>query len=440
MASIKKSLVEKRWAYVAIFLGFLVGFLSAYLCIIWHLIIFGFNIMYIISPLIAGVVETVIARRKYGKSTGAISALLTFLLINIYGWFLPGTFVDPTKEPASLSFITIIAIILTLQAAFPTLINYILIVIGLGIVKKFIGFLVYIPSLFIRKPPKAIIKEKIVAEPSVFESFLEELSTPISSVSPIEGKKIKKYVGLVAGEAVAKEKEVEGRVSKLTKIIEPTLLDDMHLGEARKIAISRMLEEAKSIGANDVIEVVINYVSMGGLQGSALIVTATGTAVIVQDENSAPSKDISGKGPVSISNEEINNLKATENVLDSNEKILGTTEKKNVSNINKNVSGVERRRVSKQIIGKEVIDNSATIIGKVKDIEINLDNNEIEEVILEKEGLSESLSLSKEEIIIPYDAVEQIGDKVLIKKSSLDEIIDSDYYSYLERKIRDINI
>lgn len=440
MASIKKSLEEKRWAYVAIFLGFLVGFLSAYLCIIWHLVIFGFNIMYIISPLIAGVVETVIARRKYGKSTGAISALLTFLLINIYGWFLPGTFVDPTKEPASLSFITIIAIILTLQAAFPTLINYILIVIGLGIVKKFIGFLVYIPSLFLRKPPKAIIKEKIVAEPSVFESFLEELSTPISSVSPIEGKKIKKYVGLVAGEAVAKEKEVEGRVSKLTKIIEPTLLDDMHLGEARKIAISRMLEEAKSIGANDVIEVVINYVSMGGLQGSALIVTATGTAVIVQDENSAPSKDISGKGPVSISNEEINNLKATENVLDSNEKILGTTEKKNVSNINKNVSGVERRRVSKQIIGKEVIDNSATIIGKVKDIEINLDNNEIEEVILEKEGLSESLSLSKEEIIIPYDAVEQIGDKVLIKKSSLDEIIDSDYYSYLERKIRDINI
>ncbi|HML04185.1 MAG TPA: hypothetical protein VK426_00280, partial [Methanobacterium sp.] len=123
VTSPKKSLVEKRWAYVAVFSGILVGFLSAYLCIIWHLVIFGFNIMYIISPLMAGVVETVIARRKYGKSTGAISALFTFLLINIYGWFLPGTFVDPTKEPASLSLITIIAIVLTLQAAFPTLIN-----------------------------------------------------------------------------------------------------------------------------------------------------------------------------------------------------------------------------------------------------------------------------------------------------------------------------
>ena len=126
MASVKETLIVKGLAFVAIFSGILVVFLSAYLCIIWHLVIFGFNIMYIISPLMAGVVETVIARRKYGKSTGAISALFTFLLINIYGWFLPGTFIDPTKEPASLSFITIIAIILTLQAAFPILMNYIL--------------------------------------------------------------------------------------------------------------------------------------------------------------------------------------------------------------------------------------------------------------------------------------------------------------------------
>ena len=46
--------------------------------------------MYIVSPLLAGVVESYIAIKKYGKSTGAISALLTFLLINLYGWVLPG--------------------------------------------------------------------------------------------------------------------------------------------------------------------------------------------------------------------------------------------------------------------------------------------------------------------------------------------------------------
>ena len=45
--------------------------------------------MYITSPLMAGFVETIIARNKYGKSTGAISAILTFILINLWGWFFP---------------------------------------------------------------------------------------------------------------------------------------------------------------------------------------------------------------------------------------------------------------------------------------------------------------------------------------------------------------
>jgi uncharacterized protein YbjQ (UPF0145 family) len=279
-ASVRKSLIEKRWAITAIVLGVLVGFLSAYLCIIWHLIIFGFNIMYIVSPLMAGFVETVIARRKYGKSTGAISALLTFLLINIYGWFLPGYFVDPTKEPASLSLITIIAILLTLDAAFPILMRYLLFVV-VGTFTRIIGFLVNLPSNIYRKPPEAEEKEEIIG-PSADETFLDELSIPILSVPHVEGGKIKKYVGLVTGEAVAAEKESKGWRSKLSNINQPTKMDDMNLGDARKVAISRMLEDAKSIGANTVIEVLIDYVSMGGLQGSALIVTASGTAVIYE--------------------------------------------------------------------------------------------------------------------------------------------------------------
>jgi uncharacterized protein YbjQ (UPF0145 family) len=184
------------------------------------------------------------------------------------------------KEPATLSLITIIAIILTLQAAFPILINYILFVVVIGIIKKFIGFLVYIPSKILTKPPEAKEKEEMITGLSADEVFLDGLTIPLLSVSPAAGGKIKKYVGLVTGEAVAEEEKVEGTLSKLSKIIEPTLLEDMNLGEARKLAISRMLEEAKSIGANTVVDVLVDYVSMGGLQGSALIVTATGTAVI----------------------------------------------------------------------------------------------------------------------------------------------------------------
>jgi uncharacterized protein YbjQ (UPF0145 family) len=273
-SSLKNFLIEKRWALVAIILGVIVGFTSAYLCVKWNLIIFGFNIMYIVSPLVAGFVETFIARRKYGKSTGAISALLTFILINIYGWFFP-------KDPIALSFITLIAIILTIQAAFPILVNYILFVVVMGTLTRFIEFLVNLPSKIQRKLPEARGKVEKTG-PSADEIFLDELTIPLLSVPQVEGGKIKKYVGLVIGEAIAKEEESEGRLSMLLKIIQPVKLDDLNLNEARKVAISQMLENAKSLGANAVVEVLIDYNSMGGLQGSALIVTATGTAVLYE--------------------------------------------------------------------------------------------------------------------------------------------------------------
>jgi len=72
-----------------------------------------------------------------------------------------------------------------------------------------------------------------------------------------------------------------------------------------------------------------------------------------------------------------------------------------------------------EIIGKEVLDNSATIIGKVKDVEMDPEAQKIEALVLGKGGLSEGLGLSKGETIVPYDMVKKIGDKVLLK-SGLD--------------------
>ena len=73
-------------------------------------------------------------------------------------------------------------------------------------------------------------------------------------------------------------------------------------------------------------------------------------------------------------------------------------------------------RVVEQIKGKEVIDGLGIIVGKVKDIEINWDTNEIESIIIGKGGISEMLGLSKDEMLIPHDAILQIGDKILLKK------------------------
>lgn len=273
MSSINDNyLFVKRWALIAIFLGIVAGLGSAVICIVWNLVIFGFNIMYIVSPLIGGFVETFIARRKYGRSTGAISALITFILINAYGWLAPGILFP--KEPASLSIITIIAIGLMFQAAFPVLVNYILFVVVVGIFIRFIS----LPSQILGKP-------QIGGQPALSQAdniTVDGLTEPLVSVPELDSKKIGKYVGLVTGEAVAKEKEIEGRFEKLLKIIQPRKLGDLHLIDARKLAVSRMLENAKSSGADTVVEILIDHVTIGGLQGNATIVTATGTAVIYE--------------------------------------------------------------------------------------------------------------------------------------------------------------
>lgn len=265
-------LIGKRWAIAAIIIGVVVGFLSAVICVKWHLVIFGFNIAFIISPLIAGFVETFIARRMYGRSTGAISALLIFIIINAYAWLFP-------KDPIVLNFFTLGGLALMIQAAFPILINYIIFVVFLGVLTYIIGYLGNLLSKatdkISRKTPEVEGTEKIIEDP--FKDVIDNLDVPIVSVPYMEGGKITEHIGLVTGEAVVRENS-EG-MSKLSKQLQ---LEDMDLDGARNLAIIRMLENGNRMGANTVIEVLINYNTIGGLKGNAVIVTATGTAVIYE--------------------------------------------------------------------------------------------------------------------------------------------------------------
>ena len=72
-------------------------------------------------------------------------------------------------------------------------------------------------------------------------------------------------------------------------------------------------------------------------------------------------------------------------------------------------------RIIEEIIGKEVLDSSAIIIGKVKDVEVDFETKTLEAFILGKGGLSEGLGISKGETIVPYEMVKKIGDKILLK-------------------------
>lgn len=72
-------------------------------------------------------------------------------------------------------------------------------------------------------------------------------------------------------------------------------------------------------------------------------------------------------------------------------------------------------RIKDEIIGKEVVDINAVVIGKVKDVEVDFETQTFEAFIVGKGGIS--LRTSDSEIVIPYEKVKTIGDKVLLKST-----------------------
>ena len=103
----------------------------------------------------------------------------------------------------------------------------------------------------------------------------------VTTTHTIEGRRVREYKGLVAGEAIlganmfrdfmaSVRDMVGGRSGSYEKV----------LNEARMTAIDDMTEQARSLGANAVIGVDIDYETIGG-SGSMLMVSATGTAVLI---------------------------------------------------------------------------------------------------------------------------------------------------------------
>jgi len=99
----------------------------------------------------------------------------------------------------------------------------------------------------------------------------------------VEGKKIVKYIGLVSGETIIGANFfkdifagirdfIGGRSSSYEKV----------LREAKDTAIFEMQQYAASVGANAVVGVDLDYETVGN-GGSMLMVTVTGTAVVIEN-------------------------------------------------------------------------------------------------------------------------------------------------------------
>ena len=87
-------------------------------------------------------------------------------------------------------------------------------------------------------------------------------------------------------------------------------------------------------------------------------------------------------------------------------------------------------RIVKELIGKEVLATDVTVMGKVVDIDD--EDGTIESLIVSKGGIQETLGIRNSELVVPFDTISKIGDKVILK-----DIFDDDF-SQMEDEIEDL--
>ena len=103
----------------------------------------------------------------------------------------------------------------------------------------------------------------------------------VTTTPTIEGHPIKEYKGLVTGETIIGANFVKDFFAGIRDIVGGRSSSyESVLREAKDVALKEMQERAQLMGANAVIGVDLDYEALGA-NGSMLMVTASGTAVIV---------------------------------------------------------------------------------------------------------------------------------------------------------------
>ena len=102
-------------------------------------------------------------------------------------------------------------------------------------------------------------------------------TTPI-----IAGKRIIHYYGIVSGETIIGANVFRDFLAGIRDFVggRSGAYEEV-LRQAKETAIKEMEEQAARLGANAVIGVDLDYETVGG-SGSMLMVTATGTAVVIE--------------------------------------------------------------------------------------------------------------------------------------------------------------
>ena len=107
-------------------------------------------------------------------------------------------------------------------------------------------------------------------------------SVVLSTTPSIEGRKITRYCGIVTGEAIMGANIFKDLFAGIRDIVGGrSATYEAELRKARELALTEIAQSAAEKGANAVVGIDLDYETVGG-QGSMLMVTVSGTAVVVE--------------------------------------------------------------------------------------------------------------------------------------------------------------
>jgi uncharacterized protein YbjQ (UPF0145 family) len=104
----------------------------------------------------------------------------------------------------------------------------------------------------------------------------------IVTTNALEGHRVVKYLGIVTGEAILGANLFKDLFAGIRDIVGGrSQAYEQELQKAKEIALDEMAADAKQLGANAVIAVDLDYETVGS-NGSMLMVSASGTAVVIE--------------------------------------------------------------------------------------------------------------------------------------------------------------
>ena len=104
----------------------------------------------------------------------------------------------------------------------------------------------------------------------------------LATTPSLEGRRIVRYCGIVAGEAVLGANVFKDMFAGIRDLVGGRSgTYEKELRKARQYALDELAEQAMELGANAVVGIDLDYEVLGEKNGM-LMVTASGTAVVVE--------------------------------------------------------------------------------------------------------------------------------------------------------------